>query len=150
MERGGRISALLSCDGMPRFTILPTDREKERTKWRNAAKYATSRASSLARSCLHALPALLWMEIHRGQTFGINSRVGWGKAKFALTMLYPLKFDHSAARHSLTTHTNRGLPPIKGKKRHCEKDDGETASSGRRTESRFPLSNFESSSSSDA
>ena len=146
MERGGRISALLSCDGMPRFTILPTDRKKGRNGETRPSTQLEP-AHSLALACM---PTLLWMEIHRGQTFGINIRVGWGKviAKFALTMLYPLKFDHSAARHSLTTHTNRGLPPIKGKKRHCEKDDGETASSGRRTESRFPLSNFESSSSS--
>ena len=145
MERG-RISALLSCDGMPRFTILPTDRKKGRNgETRPSTQLEPARALALA-----CMPALLWMEIHRGQTFGINSRVGWGKviAKFLLTMLYPLKSYH-AARHSLTTHTNRGLPPIKGKKRHCEKDDGETASSGRRTrtESRFPLSNFESSSS---
>ena len=66
-------------------------------------------------------------------------------AKFLLTMLYPLKFDHSAARHSLTTHTNRGLPPIKGKKRHCEKDDAaklHRADDGRRSRGfHFPILN---------
>ena len=133
MERG-RISALLSCDGMPRFTILPTDREKGRN-----GETRPSTQLEPPRSLLPACPARPPLD---GDTSRTNFWNQWsddgeivylGKviAKFLLTMLYPLRFDHAAARHTLTTYTNRGLPLIKGKKRHCEKDDGdETASSG--------------------